>query len=188
MIANPGLITAAPSCFVNGDGNDFNGQPAATPASWCVCDDHGTPRIYPTIDTPSSLCGYSALPTATIAPLVTAAKGETVTSCRIESLIATDTTVGPYCTCNDNFMHKIDTWTDNGSTVTGCIATRTAAAPTSTVDKPTMTTNSQTTVNTPPPMLICNSAGDCTDYDCPDGSKPFCTLTGGDPFTHNCVC
>ncbi|KAI1841011.1 hypothetical protein JX266_012792 [Neoarthrinium moseri] len=95
--ANHGLLGAAvPSCSIQSHGNDFDGKPQATPASWCVCDSDGTQRLYTTIGTPSSPCAYTTLPTTTISPSVTASKGGAITSCRIESLTDTHTTVGPY--------------------------------------------------------------------------------------------
>ncbi|KAI1758621.1 hypothetical protein GGR53DRAFT_528958 [Hypoxylon sp. FL1150] len=200
VIADPGIVTATADCFVNSNGNAFDGKPAASPASWCVCTSSGTARIYPTLETPSLLCAYAILPSATISPSLTAPHGGSVTSCRIESYTATDTTVGPYCTCNDNSMYPIVTWTDNGTKATGCSATRitsssttTPPPPSSTVDEPTPTTtlttiSSQPTVNEPPPKTNCVKAEDCSDYTCSDGSKPSCDLGAGDPFTHYCLC
>ncbi|KAI0811450.1 hypothetical protein GGR55DRAFT_643155 [Xylaria sp. FL0064] len=127
VAADPGLLrTATPSCSLNSAGKAFDGKPAATPASWCVCegDGDGTMNIYPTVDTPSSPCAYTTLPTATISPMVTAASGK-VTSCRT----LTDTITGiysvpqpfTYCTCNDNSRHALATSTISGSTSIGCL-------------------------------------------------------------------
>lgn len=130
--ANPNLLgTAAPSCFLNGDGNAFDGKPAATPASWCVCETSGTKRIYHTIEKTSAPCSYSTLPTATISPKVTQSSGGKVTSCRQETLsanTASGISGGPYCTCNDNSMYPVATWTNQGSATTGCQATSTSAS------------------------------------------------------------
>ncbi|KAI6090333.1 hypothetical protein F4821DRAFT_229091 [Hypoxylon rubiginosum] len=196
VIADPAIVTATADCFVNSNGNAFDGKPAASPASWCVCTSSGTARIYPTLETPSSLCAYAILPSATISPSLTAPHGGSVTSCRIESYTATDTTLKPYCTCNDNSIYPIDTWTDNGSKATGCSATRTTSSsttttpPSSTTDQPTTTTttSSQPTVNEPPPKTGCVRPEDCSDWTCSDGSKPSCDLGAGDPFTHYCLC
>jgi hypothetical protein len=131
---------AAPSCFVNSDGDAFDGKPAATPASWCVCDGDGTKRIYPTVDSASSPCAYTVSPTATVSIQITATNGGPVTSCRTSTISGTGPTAGPYCTCNDNAMYPLDTWTDAGTATTGCSATRTtkkpaAATPTCNVNK-----------------------------------------------------
>lgn len=158
--ANHALLgTAAPSCTVNSDGNAFDGKPVATPASWCVCDSAGTKRIYPTVDTSSSPCAYTASPTATISPKVTQVTGGSVTSCRTETITGAGVGAGPYCTCNDNSMYPIATWTNAGSAVTGCAATKTTQA--AAASTPTCNVNKQFSIKQD--SLV--SAGDkfCSD-------------------------
>ncbi|KAI0972375.1 hypothetical protein F4678DRAFT_460596 [Xylaria arbuscula] len=145
VAANPNLLgTAVPSCSLNSAGNAFDGKPAATPASWCLCTNDGTKGVYPTIDTPSSPCAYTTVPTATISPMVTATSGS-VTSCRTQ----TDTVTGiystplvnTYCTCNDNSRHALTTTTISGSTSIVCpdstpTSTTTSSTPTPTCNFP----------------------------------------------------
>ncbi|KAI0116139.1 hypothetical protein F4776DRAFT_666462 [Hypoxylon sp. NC0597] len=193
VIASPEILTATADCFVNSDGNAFDGKPAATPASWCVCDSSGTLRLYPTNDSPSSPCSYVALPTTTVSVSLTAPHGGKVTSCRIESYTADTltTTLEPYCTCNDNSMYPIDTWTDNGSQTTGCTPTR-VTSPSTTTPPPTSSASPPPPppppVDEPPPNTNCRNNEDCSSYTCSDGSKPGCGAGAGDPFSHFCVC
>ncbi|KAI0174468.1 hypothetical protein BJ166DRAFT_606342 [Pestalotiopsis sp. NC0098] len=136
VIANPDILgTAAPACTVNSNTHDFDGNPAQVPATWCVCNDEGQNKVYSTVNTPSSPCALTALPTATITISNIASTGGPITSCRIASMVTAGTTIGTWCTCNDNLEHEIDTWTHNGNAVTGCsetlyLKTTTAAEPT----------------------------------------------------------
>ncbi|KAI0836246.1 hypothetical protein F5Y06DRAFT_274599 [Hypoxylon sp. FL0890] len=194
VIASPEILTATADCLVNSHGNAFDGKPVASPASWCVCDSSGISRLYPTNDSPSSPCSYVALPTTTVSVSLTAPHGGKVTSCRIESYAAATltTTLKPYCTCNDNSMYPIGTWTDNGSQTTGCTPTRatssstTTPPPTSSAPPPPQ--QPPPPVNEPPPNTNCRNSDDCSSYTCSDGSRPGCGVGGGDPFSHYCAC
>ncbi|RDL33024.1 uncharacterized protein BP5553_08463 [Venustampulla echinocandica] len=140
--ANPNLLgTAPPSCHVNSFGNAFDGKPAASPASWCVCNIEGIDRIYPTVASASAPCALTTLPAATISPTLTAKKGGSVTSCRTSTVTGTGAGTGSYCTCNDNSMYGVDTWTVGTQTVTGCSATRTTSSKTTNPAMATATCN-----------------------------------------------
>ncbi|KAI1365560.1 hypothetical protein F5Y08DRAFT_338496 [Xylaria arbuscula] len=120
VAANPDLLDMpTPSCSLNSAVTAFDGKPAETPASWCICNDSGTKQIYPTVDTPSSPRAYTSLPTTTIHPVVTAT-GASVTTCRMETNTITGIystpTVNTYCTCNDNSIYGVATLTTSGST------------------------------------------------------------------------
>ncbi|MCJ1480011.1 hypothetical protein MMC06_000165 [Schaereria dolodes] len=54
-----------PPCFVNTNGLNFQGKPADSPASWCVCNDQGL-KLFATMTSTESPCAFSVLPTATI--------------------------------------------------------------------------------------------------------------------------
>lgn len=177
--ANHGLIgTAAPSCSLNGGGDAFDGKPAATPASWCVCDSEGTKRIYPTIDSAaSSPCAYTMTPTATISPAITQATGESVTSCRTSTISGTGVGAGPYCTCNDNQMYPLATWTDAGTAVTGCTATRTSKATSASTPTPTCNVNKDFSIS----QDVLVSAGDAF---CSDKSGQYLRAVPINPYSN----
>lgn len=97
VIANPDILgTAAPACTVNSNTHDFDGNPAQVPATWCVCNDEGQNKVYSTVNTPSSPCALTALPTATITISNIASTGGPITSCRIASMVTAGTTIGTW--------------------------------------------------------------------------------------------
>ncbi|KAI9850866.1 MAG: hypothetical protein M1838_004935 [Thelocarpon superellum] len=141
----------SPSCFANSDGVLFDGSPAASPASWCVCD---VDKFYPTMTATSAPCAYATLPASQITikelvPTVTTS----ITSCRYVTetfaASASDAVTGVFttCTCNDDNGYPATIVSSGGSLVQTCL-TGSFSAPAST---PTTTTR-------PPPTSPMSAA------------------------------